>query len=209
MDNETPKQRRARARSNRLLEAIDEVEDEIAEEEAQAAAAASPEPTGIQRAPLRENPRDRAARRAAELREHAGGSMEEGTDEFYIPPDIIPDGWDYEWKRKLLLGSEDPAYQVQVARKGWEPVPANRHPEMMPSIGNFAVIERKGMILMERPKEISDEVRAADLRRARLQVRQKEAQLNATPEGTLQRSKSDGSSLTKIGKSYEAIPIPE
>jgi len=186
------------------MEAIDEVESEsiddiLAQEEA---------PASIPRAPLRENPRDRAARRAAELREHRG-AMDEGTDEFYIPLDIIPDGWDYEWKRKLLLGQEDPAYQVQLARNGWEAVPADRHPEMMPSTGNFAVIERKGMILMERPKEITDEVRAADLRRARQQVRQKEEQLNSAPDGTLQRKKSDGSSLASVKKSYEAIPIPE
>jgi len=204
MDTETPKEKRQRARHNRLMEAIDEVESEsiddiLAQEEA---------PASISRAPLRENPRDRAARRAAELREHRG-AMDEGTDEFYIPLDIIPDGWDYEWKRKLLLGQEDPAYQVQLARNGWEAVPADRHPEMMPSTGNFAVIERKGMILMERPKEITDEVRAADLRRARQQVRQKEEQLNSAPDGTLQRKKSDGSSLASVKKSYEAIPIPE
>ena len=80
---------------------------------------------------------------------------------------------------------------------------------MMPSTGNYAAIERKGMILMERPKEITDEVRSTDLRRARQQVRQKEEQLNSAPDGTLQRKKSDGSSLANIKKSYEAIPIPE
>jgi hypothetical protein len=204
MDTETPKQKRAQARQNRLLEAIEEVEAEEAQMEADEA----PQESAVQRSPLREDPRTRAARRAAELREHRG-SMDEGTDEFYIPRDIIPDGWDYEWKRKTLLGSEDPAYQVQVARNGWEPVPADRHPEMMPSTGNYTVIERKGMLLMERPKEITDEVRNADLRRARQQVRQKEEQLNSAPDGTLQRKKSDGTSLTNIKKSYESIPIPE
>jgi hypothetical protein len=209
MDIETPKNKRARARNNRLLEAIEEIDAEEAQEEALLAATEMPEPvSSIQRPALREDPRTRAARRAAELREHRW-AMDEGTDEFRIALDLIPDGWDYEWKRKLLLGQEDPAYQVQLARNGWEAVPADRHPEMMPSTGNFAVIERKGMILMERPKEITEEVRSADLRRARQQVRQKEEQLNSAPEGTLQRKKSDGSTLTKINKSYEAIPIPD
>lgn len=208
MENESPKMKRARIRTNRLMEAIDEVEAEEAEI-AEEAVEVAPEPTtAVQRAPLRETPRDRAARRAAELREHRG-SMDEGTDEFWIDKEMIPDGWDYEWKRKTLLGAEDPAYQVQLARNGWEAVPADRHPEMMPSAGNYAVIERKGMILMERPKEITDEVRNADLRRARQQVRQKEEQLNSAPDGTLQRKKSDGTSLTNIKKSYESIPIPE
>lgn len=208
MDIETPKEKRARARSNRLLDAIDEVEaEEAAAAEAEHEETLEASPT-LPRAPLREDPRTRAARRAAELREHRG-AMDEGTDEFWIDKGMIPDGWDYEWKRKLLLGQEDPAYQVQLARNGWEAVPADRHPEMMPSTGNYAAIERKGMILMERPKEITDEVRSTDLRRARQQVRQKEEQLNSAPDGTLQRKKSDGSSLANIKKSYEAIPIPE
>jgi hypothetical protein len=86
-----------------------------------------------------EDPRSRASRRAQELRDHLGG-MEEGEDRFRVDAADIPDGWAYEWKRRTVFGKEDPAYQVQVARTGWEPVPASRHPNMMPT----------GWILMER-----------------------------------------------------------
>lgn len=154
-----------------------------------------------------EDPRVRAARRAAEIRNHLG-SMDEGTDEFYIDQNSIPPGWSYEWKRKVVLGKEDPAYQVHLARTGWEPVPASRHPSYMPEGSTSATIERKGMILMERPLELSEEARAIDARRARNQVRQKEAQLNSAPDGTMQRTKSDGTPLASIKKSYEAIPVP-
>lgn len=154
-----------------------------------------------------EDPRARAARRAAELRDH-GALGDEGTDEFYIDPNDVPPGWTYEWKRKLTMGAEDPAYEVHLARAGWEPVPTSRHPSYMPQ-GNYPIIERKGMVLMERPAEITGEARERELRKARNQVRQKEQQLNSADPGQFERHKSDGSPLVKVGKSWEAIPIPE
>lgn len=152
-----------------------------------------------------ESPRDRATRRAAEVRGHIG-SMDEGTDEFYIDPSIVPDGWSYEWKTKTVLGAEDPAYQVSLARKGWEPVEATRHPELMPSGFKDTEIGRKGMVLMERPLELTEEARRIEQRRARLQVRHKEEQLAAAPGGQFERNNKD-SSLIKVKKSWEKIPV--
>lgn len=156
-----------------------------------------------------ESPRERAARRAAELKSHRNGDLDDGTDEFFVEPGIIPDGWTYEWKTRTILGMEDPAHQVKLARDGWEPVPLSRHPEMMPAGyrgGNE--ITRKGMVLMERPAEITEEMRALELRRARLQVRSKEEQLSASKPGTFERS-NKGDDLVKVKKSFEAMPIPE
>jgi hypothetical protein len=155
-----------------------------------------------------EDPRARAARRAAELRDHHNGDMDDGVDEFYIDPADIPEGWSYEWKRRTVLGAEDPAYQVALARAGWEPVPTSRHPSYMPMGGDYPFIERKGMILMERPLEITEDARSAELRKARLQVRQKEAQLNSAEGGQFERTNKD-QSLVKVRKSYEAMPIPD
>jgi hypothetical protein len=67
---------------------------------------------------------------------------------------------------------------------------------------------RKGMILMERPEEITQEVRSIDKKRARDQIRVKEQQLNEAPTGQFERRNKD-SSLAKVKKSYEAMPIPE
>lgn len=153
-----------------------------------------------------EDPRERAAKRAKELREHHG-SMDDGTDDFYVDPDAIPDGWTYEWKRHSTYGVEDPAYQIQLARSGWTAVPASRHPEMMPFGANHETIMRKGMILMECPTEIIRERRSYEQRLAREQVRHKEQQLSGTPEGTMTRD--DARVRPKIKKSYEAMPIPE
>jgi len=138
-----------------------------------------------------EDPRARAARRAAEIRGHLG-DMDQGTDEFYIDPTLIPEGWTYEWKRFQVLGQEDATHQVHLARMGWEVVPARRHPGMMPSSWTKGTIERKGMVLMERPTD---------------QVRAKEAQIAGTPDGTMTRDHAQ--TRPKINKSYEPIPIPK
>jgi len=196
--------KRGRPKVNKFQEAAAEVAAE--------AAAVQPAPVVETRKEMRppmreEDPRVRAARRAAEIRNHVG-TLDEGTDEFYVPPEEIPDGWTYEWKRKSVFGKEVPAHQVALARVGWEPVPASRHPSMMPDSGGYNTIERKGMILMERPAETTEEARKAEMRRARMQVRQKEEQLNSAPSGQFERNNKENS-LVKVKKSYEAVPIPK
>ena len=67
----------------------------------------------------------RAARRAAEIMGH--GSFSAGNaDDFYVDPDSIPEGWTYEWKRRMLMGQEDRSHMVALYRDGWEPVPLHR-----------------------------------------------------------------------------------
>jgi hypothetical protein len=153
-----------------------------------------------------EDPRERARQRAAAIREHNGGDLDEGTDEFYVPAHYVPDGWSYEWKRMTVMGQEDPAYQVQLAQKGWEPVPASRHPEMMPAGWPGNTIDRKGQRLFERPKEITDDARANETRRARQQVRIKEQQLTQSPDGQFGRDHPQAQ--PKIRRGYEPMPIP-
>lgn len=157
--------------------------------------------------PKADDPRARAAKRARELRDHGVG-QEDGVDKFFIPSADIPEGWDYQWKRRKTVGAEDPAYEVATARAGWEPVPAHRHPSYMPKGWKGGDIERDGMVLMERPKEISDEARARELRDAREQVRQKEAQLNNAPQGQFPRDTREDT-RARVSRNYERAPIPE
>lgn len=160
------------------------------------------------RAQMREDdPRARAERRTKEILSH-GELPGEGPDEFFIDREAIPPGWDYEWKTYTVGNKEDPAYQVQLARGGWEPVPADRHPEFMPRGTKSPIIERRGMILMERPMEITKRVKMRDSKEARDLVRRKQEQLSAAPDGQFERD-NKGSSLVKIGHSFEPMPVPE
>ena len=154
-----------------------------------------------------DDPRARAAARAAEIRANRGDADLDSIDDFFVDPAVIPDGWSYEWKRHTLLGKEDPSYQIQLARGGWTAVPASRHPEMMPTGKSYSLIERKGMILMERPEVLTTEARDVESRRARNQVRAKEAQLSSTPDGTLTRDHARV--RPNVKKSFEPIPVPE
>ncbi len=151
-----------------------------------------------------EDSRAAADQRAAEILGNFDGT-EEGTDEFAAP--APPDGWSYEWKTKEVLNKEDPARMMGYRRTGWVEVPSSRHPEMMPLGYKGTSIERKGMILMERPKEITDRFKDRDRQNARAQMRAKEEQLTAPPQGQFERKNKDAS-LVRINKSYEPMPIP-
>lgn len=158
---------------------------------------------------LREDPRLAAARRAAEIRGHFQGNMDDGTDRFSAP--LPPDGWTYEWKRKSLLGMEDNPHMTNLKRAGWEEVPVDfdaDHRSMMPPNWNGGTIERDGLILMMRPKVITEEMRQIELRRAKAQVQAKESQLNEAPMGQFERANKD-QSLAKVKKAYEPIAVPK
>jgi len=199
---------RGRIRKSPLREAAAAMSAEAAAVEAAPEVAVKTDSRPALRPTMREeDPRTRAERRAAEVRGNVG-NMDEGTDKYRIDDRIVPDGWSYEWKRKSILGQEDPSYQVQLERMGWEPVPASRHPSYMPDGNKYATIERDGMVLMERPMELTQEARMIELRKARQQVRHKEAQLNSAPGGDQFSRENKGNSLVKVSKSYEAIPIP-
>lgn len=152
-----------------------------------------------------EDPRAAAARRAAEIRANQNPE-DDGVDEFKLPP--APDGWTYEWKTKAVLGQVNHAHLTELKRQGWDEVPTERHPEEMPIGGAHPVIERKGMILMQRPTVIVEESRMAQDRKARSQVKFKEEQLNGTPEGGLGH-RNHPQAKAKISKGYEPIQVPK
>jgi len=143
-----------------------------------------------------------ASIRAEQLRrkmEEDGGNSDVH-DDFYIDPRKIPEGWDYNWKRHTVANMPDPAYETELLQAGWETVDASRHPDMVPP-GYKGPIIRKGMILMERPKEISDMAKDRENRNARELVYNKERELGIAPKGTFNR---DGG----VKKSYSPMDIP-
>lgn len=97
--------------------------------------------------------------------------MRTGSNRFEFDRSLIPNGMTYEFKRFSMFGQEDKEHLVDLEQNGWTPVPAERHPELS---GRRAVagadIVRGGLMLMERPTEITDEARELDTFAARHQV---------------------------------------
>lgn len=145
-----------------------------------------------------------ASIRAEQLRKkmEEDGGNNDFHDDFYIDPRKIPEGWDYNWKRHTVANMPDPAYETELLQAGWEAVDATRHPDMVPP-GYKGPIIRKGMILMERPKEISDMAKDRENRNARELVYNKERELGIAPKGTFER---DG--RTGVKKSFGPMDIP-
>lgn len=117
-----------------------------------------------------------AARPPVRERKRKGGS---NVDRFSVPAGMIPPGQSWEWKRATTFGKGDAAYDAFLYDQGWLPVEQSRYP-------NFPM-QRDGMILMERPIELTREARAEERAAARDAVIQKERQLFEAGEGEFAR----------------------
>jgi len=111
-------------------------------------------------------------------------------DRFHIAKTSIPDGVTYEWKRITYNGKEDLEHQIDLAENGWTAVPADRHPELSgrkAEVGSMIV--RGGLVLMERPAELTFEARQEDKAKAKEQLTTQIHRLGLTERGTLPRNK--------------------
>jgi hypothetical protein len=86
-----------------------------------------------------------------------------GDDKFAVPPEIIEqmqaEGWVYQWNVVSTLGKEDPVAQATLARAGWTPVPAERHPGIFLPVGSTGPVIIDGLRLDERPWALEEEAR--------------------------------------------------
>lgn len=93
--------------------------------------------------------RQSATRTAAERRPPA-----EAHSMFHIDTAIVPKDMRYEWKTEFVLGQHAREQLTQNLRNGWSPVPADRHPELVPPAlpgqAVETVIRAGGHILCER-----------------------------------------------------------
>ena len=146
---------------------------------------------------------DSVARAEARLRELRESMPEGGSnrDKFWAPSP--PEGWDYQWKTKTVMGEEQSSYIVELSRNGWEPVPLSRYPDMMPIGWKGETIEVEGLVLMERPKILTLEARQIESSEARSAVLTKEAQLRSGKSGDLGQRE-----VHRFSKSRAPIAIP-
>jgi hypothetical protein len=109
----------------------------------------------------------------SEQRLRQGVNLRTSLNRYEYDRSKIPAGMTYEWKRKTVFGQEDTENLVNLEANGWEPVPAERHPELSGRRAQVGTqIVRGGLILMERPVEITEEARELDTFAARHQVAQ-------------------------------------
>lgn len=155
--------------------------------------------------PRKEDVALRAAARSGPVRERKrkGGQL---LDRFRV--DNIPPDTSYEWKRVTVAGKNDPSYDVMMREQGWEPVDSGRHPELVAE-GHTGAIIRDGLMLMERPIELTREAQAEDRAAAREAVSAKKQQLGETPTGTLPRDHPSARKVTGVNTTYESLPIDE
>lgn len=175
------------------------------------------------RGPLRdEDSRSEAERIANDILMRNSGIDPDVHDDFALPPSVPtwmdergvthwgPDGWEYQWKRRLAGGAEDPGYEVSLKQNGWRAVPASRHREMMPTQGHYEIIERKGMVLMECPSKLVAHQRNIEQRRAAESMQINQQRLGQAPAGQFARNngRSPGAA-PMINRSYEPMPVPD
>lgn len=153
------------------------------------------------------------AERAREIIESLNGGLEPLANKFDLPPGIVPEGWEYMWVRASTYGNSEGALggenMKSRARAGWEPVPASRHPDLMPHGSKSAYIEREGLILHERPKQIGDQMRIRDIEIARAMQRDKERSLSVAGPGEGPRGEDAHPALRqKVTTTVESSAVP-
>lgn len=140
----------------------------------------------VQAAPVRKSTRQVVREGAAEAVGREGEILTRKRpthqDAFYIPPEIIPKGWDYQWNVITVVGQEQTALMLGMSENGWRPVPAGRHrgmymPANYPENGE---ILREGQRLEERPMVLTLEARAEERMKADRLMRDQQEQLGLT-----------------------------
>jgi hypothetical protein len=86
-----------------------------------------------------------------------------GVDKFAISPDQIPEGWSYQWIAETVLNAPQTSMIVGFQQNGWTEVPADRHPSIP--------VRQDGLVLVERPKALTDEARGEEIQAAKDQIR--------------------------------------
>ena len=158
-------------------------------------------PSSPRQTPLRSESLARAQARSKMIR--SKGSVEgDDVDQLAMFGNIKPpEGFAYQLKRMSVWNQPTPGHQSMLQRNGWEPVPVERHPEVMPQ-GSSGYIEKDGLMLMEIPADIVEEKRVIADRTARAPIEGLAHKLADTPQGDAPRMyPSDGRPRSFDGES--------
>jgi hypothetical protein len=114
----------------------------------------------------------------------------DGSDPFFIPDGIIPEGYTYQWNAVTVTGNADVVLDKTMGyyENGWRPVEAERHPGMFVPRGTKGHIIRGGCRLEERPLALTREAQREMEYQARLQMKTQ----SDSVMGSLNRALPDG-----------------
>jgi hypothetical protein len=168
----------------------------------------------VEREPMRE-PLNAYKMRAKPNWESVDANAPETPDRLRIEPSQIPDGLSAQWVTKSVFGQEMASHRSQFESTGWTPVHQDDfdgqfNGRWMPK-GKEGEIEVDGLVLMVRPKEMTDKAQALNDMKARQEVAIKERALKGGDMPGIPLDPTHPSALrtNKIGKSLERIEIPE
>lgn len=158
-----------------------------------------------------EDPRELARIRAAKILENLG-DLDEATDEFHFDLSLKPEGWSWEWKRYTVLNEIQHSHINGLRRTGWEFVDARKYPSLVPIGWAESLVLRRGMVLMERPKEITLMMEARDKRLAKNQMDIKAAQIEGIDPNFTKSNRGDpigAHGVVGAKKSYSPMAVPD
>ena len=139
---------------------------------------------------------------------------EDSVDRFHVPADMIPEGMSLQWVTSLVYGQEQTQHRAEFERKGWTPVHGEdfdgRFDGMFMPKGQEGEISNGGLVLMARPKELTDAANKRDLRKAREQLAIKEAALRGgdIPGVSLDTTHPSAMAANKVSRSWERVAVP-
>lgn len=105
-------------------------------------------------------------------------------DKFHVPPEIIPDGWSYQFIACSVYGKREST--IGFMNNGWTPVMASRHDGMFMPIGHDGAIIVDELMLVERPIELTLEAREEEIGAARNLIRTQNEQFTPRLPGARQ-----------------------
>lgn len=93
-----------------------------------------------------------------------------GVDQFNIPPELIPDGIDFQWNVDTVTGQPSVQERTRMEQQAWEAATITDFPfldGMFMRKGHLGEINVGGLVLMWRPLELTIEARAEEYQAAR------------------------------------------
>lgn len=124
------------------------------------------------------------------------------SDKFDVPLHFIPDGWTYQWLSQETVGKTN--NNSHFFANGWEPVPAKRHDGVFTQKGYEGHIVVDGMILVERPVQLTIEARLEEIKAAKSLLKTQNEQFQPKLPGA--RSSRYRGTEMRIKRDLEEMP---